>query len=100
MIFTSYDVYAISGPVTPDLLIRTARRRAGVSQAALAARAGMSQPEVARLERPGSNPTVQTLTRLLGAAGQRLELAPFDPVDETQLRERPACSPRPRSSSS
>lgn len=68
--------------MTPDLLIRTARRRAGVTQAVLAARAGMTQPEVARLERPGSNPTAHTLTRLLGAAGQRLELAPLDDVDD------------------
>lgn len=82
--------------MTPDLLIRTARRRAELSQAALAARAGMSQPEVARLERSGANPTAQTLARLLGAAGQRLDLAPIGDVDESQLRERLALSPAER----
>lgn len=82
--------------MSPDLLIRTARRRAGVSQAALAARAGMTQPEVARLERPGSNPTAQTLARLLGAAGQRLALAPLQAVDETQLRDRLLLTPAER----
>lgn len=96
MIFMSYGVFAITSGMSPDLLIRTARRRAGVSQATLAGRAGMTQPEVARLERPGSNPTAQTLARLLGAAGQRLTLVAFDAVDESQLRERLLLTPAQR----
>jgi transcriptional regulator with XRE-family HTH domain len=82
--------------VSPDLLIRTARRRAGVSQATLAGRAGMTQPEVARLERPGSNPTAHTLARLLGAAGHQLTLVPFDAVDESQVLERLRLTPAER----
>lgn len=78
-------------------MIRRARARAGLTQAKLANRLGISQAAVAQLERPGSNPTVATLGRALSAAGHRLTLAadPFTAnVDETllarQLRMTPA----------
>ena len=77
-------------------LLRTARRRADLTQAQLAARAGLSQAEVARLERAGSNPTAVTLERLLRATGHRLELRRLDAVDETQLRERLELTPADR----
>lgn len=77
-------------------LVRTARRRANLTQAQLAERAGLSQAEVARLERAGSNPTAATLERLLSATGHRLELRPLDAVDETQLRERLELTPAER----
>jgi uncharacterized protein len=77
-------------------LVRTARRRAGLTQAQLAELAHLSQAEVARLERSGSNPTAATLERLLRATGHRLELRRLDGVDETQLRERLALTPAER----
>lgn len=52
-------------------LIRNARLEAGLSQVELAARAGTSQPAVARYEQAGSVPTLATLERLLGACGRR-----------------------------
>ncbi len=58
----------------PDLLIRDARRAAGLTQAELAAHLGVSQSAVAKLEREGSNPTVQTLDRVLRPTGHRLQL--------------------------
>jgi transcriptional regulator with XRE-family HTH domain len=58
----------------PDLLIRDARREAGLTQAQLAARLDVSQSAIAKLERKGSNPTVETLDRTLRAAGFRLQL--------------------------
>jgi transcriptional regulator with XRE-family HTH domain len=58
----------------PDLLIRDARRAAGLTQAELAARLGVSQSAIAKLEREGSNPTVQTLDRVLRPTGHRLQL--------------------------
>lgn len=86
--------------MTPDILIREARRRAGLTQGDLALRAGTSQPAVARLERKNSSPTLATLVRLVRAAGfdLRIELVPAaqtDPlvdaykrdVDRTLLRE-------------
>lgn len=56
-------------------LIAWARKSAGLTQAALARRAGTSQPVVARYETGASTPTVRTLRRLLRAAGYELTLA-------------------------
>jgi transcriptional regulator with XRE-family HTH domain len=82
--------------VAASTLLRTARRRADLTQAQLAERAGLTQAEVARLERAGSNPTAATLERLLRAAGHRLELRRLDAVDETQLRARLGLTPAER----
>lgn len=57
-------------------LIRRARLAAGLTQAQLARRAGTSQSAVAAYESGAKTPTVDTLERLLRAAGQRLEAAP------------------------
>ncbi|HVL98266.1 MAG TPA: helix-turn-helix transcriptional regulator [Egibacteraceae bacterium] len=53
-------------------LLRSARRRAGLSQHALARRAGTSQPTLSAYERGEKGPSVETLTRLLAAAGTTL----------------------------
>lgn len=62
----------------PASLLRSARERSGLSQRALANRAGTSQSVVARIEGGQSSPTVATLNRLLEASGHKLEtrLAP------------------------
>jgi predicted nucleotidyltransferase/DNA-binding XRE family transcriptional regulator len=54
--------------------IRQARLDADLSQADLAARAGTSQPTLARYETGNALPTVPTLERLLAACGRRLEI--------------------------
>ncbi len=72
--------------MTPGALIRDARRTAGLSQAALAARLGTTQSAIARLERDATSPRVDTIERALRACSRRLELAsrPWQPnVDET-----------------
>jgi uncharacterized protein len=56
------------------MLIREARRDAGLSQRELARRAGTSQPTLARYERGHAVPTLATLERILAAAGKRLRL--------------------------
>lgn len=60
----------------PDLAttIRHARADAGLSQVDLAARAGTSQPALARYETGATLPTLPTLERLLFACGRRLEI--------------------------
>jgi transcriptional regulator with XRE-family HTH domain len=56
-------------------LIRDARGRHGISQETLALRAGTTQKQVSRIERGEVSPSVATLSRLLAAMGERLELA-------------------------
>lgn len=63
-------------------LLRTARRRHGLSQRELAAAAGVSQPMIARFESGRSQPTLPTLARLLAAAG-------FAPVVDLVNIDRP-----------
>ena len=80
-------------------LIRKARDEAGLSQAALAQRLGVSQAAIAKLERPGSNPTVDTLNDVLWAAGHSLKLAApvrRPGVDESLIRQQLELSPAQR----
>ena len=62
-----------SVPVRPGLwaalMIRWARSDAGISQRELAARAGVSQQQIAKLENPDENPTVGTLDKVARALG-------------------------------
>ena len=73
-------------------ILRQARHGAGLSQAALAARAGTSQAAVARRERGVEEPTLPTLRRLLYACGFVLEVEarrlPPSPRRELLQRER------------
>ena len=64
-------------------LVKDARRRAGLTQRALAERAGTSQAAVARYEAGRTVPDVATLDRLLRACGY-------------ELRAEPAAGPDPR----
>ena len=70
-------------------LLRTARRRAGLSQRALAEAVGMPQSTVARIELGMLSPRADTLERLLRGAGQSLAVEPLLGVgiDRTQIRE-------------
>ena len=80
-------------------LIRKARTDAGMTQVDLAARAGLTQSAVARLERGDSNPTIATLANVIAATGHRLTLAAQPhraSFDERQLRERLAMTPAQR----
>jgi transcriptional regulator with XRE-family HTH domain len=85
-------------PSAPTL-VRDARRRAGLTQAQLAERLGVSQVAVARLEKAGANPTVDTLARALWATGSRLELSAGERaagVDESLVRQQLERSPAER----
>lgn len=82
------------------MLVRNARRSAGLTQAQLAERAGVTQSVIARLERSGGNPTFLTLERILHAAGHRLELSAvhqgLSTVDETLIAQQLALTPAER----
>jgi transcriptional regulator with XRE-family HTH domain len=71
-------------------LLKQARNRAGLTQARLARRLGVSQAAVAKLERPEANPTVETLEAALWATGHELTLdapARRPGVDESLIRQ-------------
>lgn len=57
------------------MLIRTVRRRRGVTQAALARAAGTSQPVISAYEAGRRDPSHGTLQRLIAAAGEVLEVS-------------------------
>jgi transcriptional regulator with XRE-family HTH domain len=83
-----------NGGVKPGPLLADARRRAGLTQAELAERMGVSQSAVAKLEREEANPTVRTLERALQATGNRIEVRPALPnFDESLIRADLALTP-------
>lgn len=87
--------------MNPGTLLAEARRRAGLTQAELAARLGISQSAVAKLEREDANPTVRTLERALRATGNRIEVRPASPsFDESVIRAQLALPPAERSARS
>ena len=79
-------------------LIREARRRAGLSQAALAGRLATKQSVISRWERGLETPRIETLARILHACGFEadLTLRRHDDVDRAQLRENLAMTPAQR----
>ncbi len=55
--------------------LRWARQDAGLSQAQLAKRVGVSQQQIAKLENPDENPTLRTLDKVVKALGLELEIS-------------------------
>lgn len=74
----------------PGRMLRTARGRAGLTQRELAARTGVPQETIARIERGRVDPRVGTLDRLLEGCGYGLEVEPRlgIGIDRSQIRER------------
>ncbi len=66
--------------MTPGELLRDARRRHGVTQEQLAARARTSQAAISRIEGDVVSPTVSTLATLLDLLGEELGLT-STPID-------------------
>ena len=83
---------------SPSELIKAARTKATLTQADLARNLGVSQPVVARLEREGANPRLETLDRVIAATGYSLELALAAPpsIDETMIKADLKLSPEER----
>lgn len=75
--------------MTAARMLKTARRRAGMTQRALAELTGIPQSLIARIERGTTVPRVDTFERLLQATGQDIEVE-FrlgQGVDRTIIRE-------------
>ena len=70
--------------------MREARDRHGISQETLARRARTTQKQVSRIERGEVSPSISTISRLLAAMGERLELravpGPRDNRTDEELR--------------
>jgi transcriptional regulator with XRE-family HTH domain len=83
--------------VSASLLVQ-ARRRAGLSQRELAARAGVAQQEIARYERGHVTPSLERLRTLIAACGLELTfgLARADDSYDQQIAEALALAPAQR----
>jgi transcriptional regulator with XRE-family HTH domain len=81
-----------------DRVLRRARQHAGVSQRALAARTGVLQSTIGRIETGAVSPRLETMDRLLRACGFDLEVAPAlgEGVDLSLIRELLSLSPTER----
>lgn len=79
-------------------MVREARRRAGLTQRQLAAKSGIPQETIARIERGRADPRVNTLDRLLAACELGLEVMPRlgIGIDRTQIAALLAVSPEAR----
>jgi transcriptional regulator with XRE-family HTH domain len=85
--------------MTAGELLRAARRRHGVTQEQLAARARTSQAAISRIERGVVSPSVATLASLLDLLGEELELSAREidyGHDRTLLRANLSHSPDQR----
>jgi transcriptional regulator with XRE-family HTH domain len=80
--WTLYSVGAILGSMKGNHLVREARKRAGLTQAELAARAGTTQSAIARLERGATTPTLETISKLVRAAGFDLTIGMANTDDD------------------
>lgn len=78
--------------------LRSARRRAGLSQRALSAQTGVAQPTIARIERGADDPRIGTLERLFAACGETIEALPRAGVgiDRSEIRVLLALTPAQR----
>src|SRR5439155_9279562 len=63
-------------------LVREARKRAGLTQAELAARVGTTQSAIARLERGKTTPTLQRISDLVRACGFDLTIGMANTDDD------------------
>ena len=81
-------------------VIREARLRSGLSQRAVARRAGTSQAAISRIERGLERPTFERVEQILAGLGWRAEIS-LEPIAEhdaepRRLYEEDAMAPRDR----
>lgn len=79
--------------------MREARKRSGMTQRVAAARAGVPQSTIARIESGVISPRVETLTTILSALGFTIDLAPLstgEGVDRSLIRRMLRLTPTER----
>ena len=79
-------------------LVQEARRRAGISQAELARRAGVPKSTVGRIESRARDPSTRMVERLVRAAGLEIStsLTEPDPATDAMFERRLRLSPEER----
>ena len=79
---------AVSKSILPlaSAVIYSARQRAGISQAELAARLGVAPSAVSEWEAGKKDPTVSNLYRVVAACGLELRFNPVLPTKQDQLQ--------------
>lgn len=79
-------------------LIKQARYRSGLSQRELARRAGTSQATLSAYESGRKSPSLDTLARIIRAAGQdlRIKVVPYDDHDDVMAAYEASLSPGAR----
>jgi transcriptional regulator with XRE-family HTH domain len=84
--------------VISGLLLREARRRAGLSQAALAARAGKPTSVIGRWERGEVKPSLETLLEVIRASGLdlRFHVTEYDDSQDALIRRALRMTPEQR----
>ena len=63
----------VKANVRGDTMVKAWREHLGMTQEDIASRAGVSQPAIAKLEKPGANPRHNTLKKLADAMGLFVE---------------------------
>ncbi|MBS1837181.1 MAG: helix-turn-helix transcriptional regulator [Actinobacteria bacterium] len=76
--------------MTPATILRTARRRNGLTQKQLAERVGTSQPVISAYERGLRDPSVATLRRIVAGTGESLVVALSERTPDLPLLATPA----------
>lgn len=81
-----------------SVMLRHARKRAGLTQAELSRRSGIPQPAIARIEGNKTVPRIDTLDRLLTACEMQLAVVPLEGagIDRSGIREMLKLSPLER----
>jgi DNA-binding XRE family transcriptional regulator len=65
----------VAAKLAVKLSLRWQRQQAGLTQAQVAKKAKVSQQQIAKLEDPDSNPTIEALEKVAKALGAQLEIA-------------------------
>lgn len=86
------------GVMNAGRALKRARRKAGLSQRALADLVDLPQSTIGRIEAGMTDPRVSTMNKLLAACGQRLEASRRlgEGVDRTLIRQMLSLSPLQR----
>ncbi len=80
------DLVEARAEIRLAVLIARLREERGMSQRELAKMTGIKQPQIARIEKGGQVPTLETLWRLMDALNATIIIGPYQYVDARRVR--------------